>query len=138
MKISSWILTLGMMLSLDSHASVRNPFMMPLSRCDAALQQLDGWRLQGVITSSSRSLALLVNPQQQPLRVTPGSVLIAGVTVIAISRYRISVSLTEICDGAHYHWYLPGEKNDKESHHRTTVIPAAHRQGKSSSHSDSR
>lgn len=108
MKISSWLLCLGMMSSL--HASIRNPFIMPLSPCDTTLQQLDGWRLQGVIVSSSRSLALMTDSQPQPLRVTYGSVLMEGVTVTAISRYSVSVSLTEICDGAHYHWCLPGGK----------------------------
>lgn len=130
MKISSWILCLGMVLSLgDAHASERNPFMMPLSSCDVIFQQLDGLKLQGVIVSTFRSLALMTDSQQQSLRVTLGSTLIAGATVVVISRYRVSVSLSELCDGAHYHWYLPGGKNDKESHHRTTVMSATYHQG---------
>ena len=137
MKINSWILCLGMLLSQGGNTSVRNPFVMPLSWCDATFQQLGGWRLQGVIVSASRSLALMTDLQQQPLRVGPGSVLMAGVTVMTISRDRVSVSLSEMCDGAHYHWYLSGEKNDKESHHHTTVMPAAHHSGKSANHPDS-
>ena len=137
MKINSWLLCLGMLLSPGVHTSVRNPFVMPLSECDATFQQLDGWRLQGVIVSASRSLALMTDSQQQPLRVVPGSVLMAGVTVMMINRGRVSVSLTEMCDGAHYHWYLHGGKNDKESHHHTTVMPAAYHLGKSANHPDS-
>ncbi|WP_299998631.1 HofP DNA utilization family protein [uncultured Cedecea sp.] len=138
MKISSGIFCLGMLLSLELHVSIRNPFVMPLSRCDTTLQQLDGWRLQGVIVSASRSLALMTDSQQRPLRVAPGSALMAGVTITNISRCRVSVSLTEICDGAHYHWYLSGGKNDKESRYRSTAMPAAYHSGKPSRHSDSR
>lgn len=130
MKMSSWIFCLGIGLSINEvHASARNPFMMPLSECDAILQQLDGLKLQGVIVSNSRGLALMADPQQQPLRMTLGSTLLVGAIVTDISRYRVSVSLAEVCDGAHYHWYLPGGKNDKESHHRTTVMPAVYYQG---------
>lgn len=110
MKITSWILCLGLMSSV--HAGVRNPFIMPRSLCEETLKQLDGWRLQGVIASSARTIALMNGSQQHLLRVIPGTVLMAGVKVMVVSLDRVSVSLSEICDESYYHWHLSGEKND--------------------------
>lgn len=128
MNIRSWILCLGVISS--SHASLRNPFVMPLPRCEEALKQLDRWQLQGVIESSSRRIALMTNAQQQPRRVLAGTTLLTEVAVIAVNRYSVRVSLAGICDGAHYHWSLPGEKHDKENHGRTVTAPVTGGQGR--------
>ena len=125
MKICSWLLCLGMVSSLQ--ASLRNPFIMPLPRCEETLKQLDSWHLKGVIGSSSGYVALMAPPQRPMLRVGVDTELMAEVKIVAVTIDTVSASLDGICDGANYHWYLSGGKNDKENNRRiVTIVPAQH------------
>jgi len=123
MKICSWVLCLGMISS--SHAGQRNPFLTPLPRCEETLKELDNWRLKGLMGSSSRYIALMAHPQQPALRVRVGMAFLDEVKVVAVSLDTVSVSLAGICDGAYYHWHLPGEKNDKENSRRINASVTA-------------
>ncbi|MBS0848271.1 DNA utilization family protein [Citrobacter sp. JGM124] len=104
MRICSWVLCLGMISS--PQASLRNPFVIPLPRCEETLKQLDDWHLKGTVGSSSRRIALMAPPQHPPLRVSIDTEIMAGVSVVAIGIAHVSVSLAGICGGAHYHWHL--------------------------------
>lgn len=116
MKLCSWLLCLSMVSSLQ--ASRRNPFMMPAPYCEETLKQLDSWRLQGIIGSCSRYIALMAHPQRSALRVRVGTHLMVEAKVVAVSLDTVSVSLAGICDGAYYHWYLSGGQNDKKNSRR--------------------
>ena len=124
MKAASWMLLV--VLSSPLQSSPRNPFLLPVSPCEALLKRLDGWQLRGVFypTGSADSIALMKFSGKRWQRVKEGFFLEPGVQAIALHERQLRVSLNGACEGRHYHWEIEGRVNDKAHRGRHTDADA--------------
>ncbi|ATF90727.1 Protein of uncharacterised function (DUF2531) [Cedecea neteri] len=113
MKVASWMLLAALSSSLQ--ALPRNPFLLPVSPCEALLKRLDRWQLHGVFspTGSAESIALMKFSGKRWQRVKEGFFLEPDVQVTMLLERQMRGTLTGVCEGRYYHWEIQGGINDK-------------------------
>lgn len=124
MKAASWMLLAALSSPLQS--SPRNPFLLPVSPCEALLKRLDGWQLRGVFypAGSAESIALMQFSGKRWQRVKERLFLEPGVQVTTLLERQLRVSLNGACEGRYYHWKIEGGINDKAHRGRRTDADA--------------
>lgn len=99
----------GLLLAASSvQAMPPNPFQPQISPCEKLAQQLAGWALQGVVSSSTTSTALMLSPQGTWQRIKADSELFPGVHIEHVGEGFVSAKIAPACQPSSYRWELKG------------------------------
>jgi hypothetical protein len=106
MNRSIWI---GLLIMVSTaRAMPPNPFQPQISPCKKLTEQLAGWVLQGVVSSSIASTALMLSPQGAWLRIKADSELFPGVHIENVGMGFVAAKLVPACQPSSYHWEIKG------------------------------
>ena len=103
------ILLVLLLLTQEATALPRNPFQPPESPCAAVNDRLQRWRLYGVISAETGSVAIMRDAQQNWRRVRKGMPMVPGASVAEIARQYVSVVLPSECAQPVYVWKIKGK-----------------------------
>ncbi|AJZ91506.1 hypothetical protein VW41_22015 [Klebsiella michiganensis] len=125
MKAASWMLLAALSSSLQ--ALPRNPFLLPVSPCEALLKRLDSWQLRGVFypKGAAESIALMKFSGKRWQRVREGFFLEPDVQVTTLLERQMRVTLHGVCEGRYYHWKIQGGINGKAYRGKRTGTDAS-------------
>lgn len=97
-----------LMVASSVQAMPPNPFQPQISPCEKLTEQLAGWALQGVVSSSTASTALMLSPQGTWLRIKADSELFPGAHIENVGVGFVVAKLDPACQPSSYRWEIKG------------------------------
>ena len=86
-----------------------NPFQPHISLCESLATQLESWSLNGVITSTNTSTALMLGPQGAWRRIKQDSELFEGAQIESVGEGYVVAKLGPGCPISSYRWDIKGK-----------------------------
>ncbi|TNV20375.1 DUF2531 family protein [Buttiauxella sp. B2] len=128
MSRSIWI---GLLIAASSvRAMPPNPFQPQISPCEKLAEQLAGWALQGVVSSSTTSTALMLSPQGTWKRIKAGSELFPGVHIESVGAGFVAAKLVSVCQPSSYRWDIKGTTYAMDSSIASGARSTIHKPGR--------
>lgn len=106
----------------------RDPFRpVAGSVCEASVEPLTGWRLQGIIGREAHFHAWLLTPQGESITARTGKPFpFAPWQLADMTRRSLTLAVANSCNAQQTEFYLKGRSHDKDNHSAAaTKLPAA-------------
>jgi len=105
----------------------RDPFRpVAGSVCEASVEPLTGWRLQGIIGRKAHFHAWLLTPQGESITVRTGKPFSFAPWQLAdMTRHSLTLAVPNSCNPQQTAFYLKGRSHDKDSYPAATQLPSA-------------
>ena len=105
----------------------RDPFRpVAGSVCEASVEPLTGWRLQGIIGREAHFHAWLLTPQGESITARTGKPFpFAPWQLADMTRRSLTLAVPNSCNAQLAVFYLKGRSHDKDNHSAATKLPAA-------------
>ncbi|MEN4523626.1 HofP DNA utilization family protein [Pantoea agglomerans] len=106
----------------------RDPFRpVAGSVCEASVESLTGWRLQGIIGREAHFHAWLLTPQGESITARTGKPFpFAPWQLADMTRRSLTLAVANSCNAQQAVFYLKGHSHDKDNHSAAaTKLPAA-------------
>ena len=106
----------------------RDPFRpVAGSVCEASVEPLTGWRLQGIIGREAHFHAWLLTPQGESITARTGKPFpFAPWQLANMTRRSLTLAVANSCNAQQTVFYLKGRSHDKDNHSAAaTKLPAA-------------
>lgn len=105
----------------------RDPFRpVAGSVCEASVEPLTGWRLQGIIGREAHFHAWLLTPQGESVTARTGKPFpFAPWQLADMTRRSLTLAVPNSCNAQQAAFYLKGRSHDKDNHSAATKLPAA-------------
>lgn len=105
----------------------RDPFRpVAGSVCEASVEPLTDWRLQGIIGREAHFHAWLLTPQGESVTARTGKPFpFAPWQLADMTRRSLTLAVPNSCNAQQAVFYLKGRSHDKDNHSTATKLPAA-------------
>lgn len=105
----------------------RDPFRpVAGSVCEASVEPLTDWRLQGIIGREAHFHAWLLTPQGESVTARTGKPFpFAPWQLADMTRRSLTLAVPNSCNAQQAVFYLKGRSHDKDNHSAATKLPAA-------------
>ncbi len=105
----------------------RDPFRpVAGSVCEASVEPLIGWRLQGIIGREARFHGWLLTPQGESVTARTGKPFpFAPWQLADMTRHSLTLAVPNSCNAQQTAFYLKGRSHDKDSYSAAAKLPAA-------------
>lgn len=105
----------------------RDPFRpVAGSVCEASVEPLTDWRLQGIIGREAHFHAWLLTPQGESVTARTGKPFpFAPWQLADMTRRSLTLAVPNSCNAQLAVFYLKGRSHDKDNHSAATKLPAA-------------